>query len=274
MVTLFTNQTPADTLEDDSTAYTLGTTFYTTTSGFITGVRWYFPSTLPTGTVTAQLWDYATETQVGSATFVDPVAGTWNTATFDDPVAIAANAPHIASVWTANRYVFTSGFWVAPLTNSPLTGPQDNTDPLGTGSLRNGRLNVGASPAYPGGTAANTSFFVDPVWVESVSEVVTGAGTSAATATDTASALVTALAAGASASAATSTAAALVTVLASGSSVAASTATASALLTVLGAGASAALSGGLLTVIADVAGRPIISITTARTLVTTTRGAP
>jgi hypothetical protein len=165
MVSIFTSQTPASGDLTDATAYTLGTTFYSTAAGQITGIRWFFPATLPGGTVTAKLYDYAAQTELGSATFSSPVAGTWNTATFASPVAISANVPYIAAVHTPDRYVFSSGtFASSSITNSPLVGPQDNTDPLGTGSLRNARLNVGASPAYPGSTSAGNCFFADVVY--------------------------------------------------------------------------------------------------------------
>jgi hypothetical protein len=165
MVSIFTSQTPASGDLTDATAYTLGTTFYSTADGDITGIRWFFPATLPGGTVTAKLYDYAAETELGSATFSDPVAGDWNVATFAAPVAISADVPYVAAVHTPDRYVFSSGtFASADVTNSPLVAPQDNTDPLGTGSLRNARLNVGASPAYPGATSAGNCFFADVVY--------------------------------------------------------------------------------------------------------------
>lgn len=166
MASIFTSQTPVSTNLTDATEYTLGTTWYSTVAGSVSGIRWYFPTTLPTGTITALLYDYSTQALMGSTTFSAPTGGVWNTATFGAPIAVVANIPYIAAVHTNNRYVATDNFFTsAAVSNSPLFAPQDNSDPLGIGSLRNGRLNVGASPAYPGLTSGNQGcFFTDVVF--------------------------------------------------------------------------------------------------------------
>lgn len=165
--TIFTSQTPVITDADDGTDYTLGTTFYSDDAVSAVGIRWFFPLTLPTGTTSVRLYDYVTQALLGSADFVAPVAGQWNTATFASPVALAADTPYIAAVYTSGRYVATANFFsAAGVDNEQLHAPQDNTDPLGTGALRNGRLsNVDSYPSINSGNQA--SYFPDIVLADS-----------------------------------------------------------------------------------------------------------
>ena len=167
---IFTSQTPVTTNGNDGVAYTLGTTWYTAQSGGrVVGVRWYFPTTVPSGTVTAALYQQTSETtgtQLATANFVSPIGGTWNTVLFSSPVTVSPNTPYVVAVCTANRYVGTSDvFGAAGITNGPLVAPQSGTDPLGTGTLRNGRLgSTGGSIAFPSsGAFAAANYFVDPI---------------------------------------------------------------------------------------------------------------
>lgn len=179
MTSIFTSQTPALTNQSDGNTYSLGTTFYSTSAGNATGVRWYFPTTLPTGTITGKLWSNS-GTELGSATFSSPTAGAWNTATFSSSVAISANTPYVVSVGPVNRYVATSGlFSSAGITNSPLVAPQDNTNPLGGGTLRNGKFDINASHIFPTSTFGGNCYFPDLVFAG------LGLSGSAGTATET-----------------------------------------------------------------------------------------
>lgn len=164
MVSIFTVQTPSITDATDGTDYTLGTTWYTSEAGQVTGARWYFPATLPSGTVTAKLWNYATQALLGSVSFSSPVAGTWNTATFASPIDVDADTAYIISVYTPDRYVATASFFNSSgVTNAPLTAPQNGTNPLGTGTLNNGKL--GNTDEYPALNSGNqASYFADVVF--------------------------------------------------------------------------------------------------------------
>ena len=170
---IFTNQTPSLTDLTDATAYTLGTTFYVTSSGrTAVGVRWYFPATLPTGTVTAKLYRVSDQAELASATFSDPTAGSWNVALFAAAVSLTQNAAYIAAVHTEDRYVATVDFFDAQsVSNAPLMSPQDGTDPLGSGVLRNGILHVGSTPSYPDLQGGGACYFVDVILPDTVTGV-------------------------------------------------------------------------------------------------------
>lgn len=162
---IFTGQVPDNTNADDATAYTLGTTWYSDDPGTATGVIWRFPDDLPGGDAIGLLYDYSTQAELARGTFVTPVAGEENTAPFTvldvpTPFEFEADTPYIVAVFTPDGYVFSPNFFTsAGVDNEQLHAPQDNTDPLGIGALRNGRLNVGAAPAYPGSTSGNQSCF-------------------------------------------------------------------------------------------------------------------
>jgi hypothetical protein len=183
MVSIFTVQTPAITDATDGTDYTLGTTWYTTEAGQVTGARWYFPATLPSGTVTAKLWNSATQALLGTVNFTSPVAGTWNTADFAAPIDVDADTAYIISVYTPDRYVATANFFSsADTTNAPLVAPESGTNPLGTGSLGNGKL--GNTDEFPSNTSGNeASYFADVVFESAggTQEIAAGFIASAAT---------------------------------------------------------------------------------------------
>ncbi len=167
---IFTTQTPSITNSNDGVSYALGTTFYSRVAGNVTGIRWFFPTTLPTGTVTAALYVLtgdSTGTSMGTATFSSPVAGQWNTATFSSPIAINAFTLYKAVIWTANRYVGTTGvFTSASVINGPLVASQSGTDPteVNTYNVYNGTyLNGPASITFPTLVSGQTNYFVDVV---------------------------------------------------------------------------------------------------------------
>lgn len=170
MVSLFTSQVPAATNGNDATPYSLGTVFETSTPGQVTHIRWRFPDTLPSGTVTGALYEWdsdATGTLLASATFTSPVAGAWNTVAIT-PQAISASARYVAVVHTPDRYVATNGFFSTALTNSPLTAPADS------GSVHNGKLASSGSLTYPDGSFGSACYFVDVVFTTGATDVAVG----------------------------------------------------------------------------------------------------
>lgn len=162
MVSLFTSQVPAATDGTDGVAYSLGTVFETSAPGQVTHIRWRFPDTLPSGTVTGALYEWdsdATGTLLASATFSSPTAGTWNTVAIT-PQTITPGARYVAVIHTPDRYVASNGFFSTALTNAPLTAPADS------GSVHNGKLSSGGSLQYPDGSFGSASYFADVVFVE------------------------------------------------------------------------------------------------------------
>lgn len=161
--TLFSSETPAITNATDGTAYTLGTLFTLDLAGSCVGIRWYYPTTLPSSAVKAVLWAWTADgsgTELARKTFSSPVAGAWNTATFDTPVALSPGTRYVASVWTIDRYVATTNFFASSLVNGHITGPADESST----PAHNGKIHVGGSDAaYPESSFGKGCYFVDPV---------------------------------------------------------------------------------------------------------------
>lgn len=161
---IFTVETPAFPNENDSAFQDLGTVFTTSTDGVITGIRWYFPATLPSGTVTGLLWAMTSDTtgtELARADFASPVAGTWNVATLSSPVAVTAGSYYCASVHSPDRYVAsTNVFNGASISNPPLTAVE-NLVPYSNGRFAFNQ----ASPTFPAtGSGSKASYFADVVF--------------------------------------------------------------------------------------------------------------
>lgn len=192
--TLWTSYTPTLTNENDATAYNLGTEFYADAPGWVLGVKWRFPNTLPTGSVTAKLWgvvgddtNQANATELASATFSAPVAGAVNEVRFASPVPISANVVYVVSIRTADRYVISGGYFGISVDNGNLHAPANGTDPIGVGTLRNGKLNSDGSHTYPHQTFGAANYWVDVIFTTDdpvgtdVDSSDAGTGTDAAT---------------------------------------------------------------------------------------------
>lgn len=171
---IFTTQTPATADANDNTPLTLGTRFTTSHDGDVKGIRWYFPSTLPTGTVTAVLWDADTGVNLAQADFVSPVAGSWNSVTFSSPVLMVSGKTFIASIRTPNHYVASSFGFSSAVTNGDLTAVADGT---GHSNGVFDQANSGAGPHFPTGSFNATNYFVDVVFAEVTSSAQTLFGT-------------------------------------------------------------------------------------------------
>jgi uncharacterized protein DUF4082 len=175
---LFTSQTPANALTSDFHQYTLGTVIVVAVAGTVTGGRWYFPTTLPSGSTVFVLYDADTQGQLARQTFVTPTAGAWNTVTLTSPPTVTAGQRLIACVLTQDRYVLTSGqFTSAGITNGNLTAPATGATTGG-----NGRFND-PNDGYPGSTFGGSCYFVDLVFEPNVDStpptVPTGLATTA-----------------------------------------------------------------------------------------------
>jgi hypothetical protein len=173
---IFTSQTPGAPNESDG-PYTLGTVFSASVPGRITAIRWYFPSTLPGGTVQGLLYRESTGALLDSVNFSgSPAAGTWNVATFASPIDIDAATNYVAAVLTPDRYVATVGlFNGTAISNGHLTAPADDA------GLRNGRFNSGGTATYPTGSFGGNGYFVDVVFETGI-EVATGQASTSDTA--------------------------------------------------------------------------------------------
>ncbi len=166
MVSIFTTQTPALPNVNDGLTQNLGTVFISSANGSVTHIRWFFPTTLPTGTVIGGLWLWnsdASGTLLSQANFVAPVAGTWNTATLPVPIPITAGTYYVTSIFSSDQYVATGGLLNSAITNGVLTAPADDA----VTPRHNGKFQQGdAGLTYPTSFFNGNCYFPDIVFEE------------------------------------------------------------------------------------------------------------
>jgi hypothetical protein len=93
---LWSDSTVPQTLSwNDSRSIELGVKFKSDVAGYVTGVRFY-KSAQNTGTHTGSLWD-ASGNLLGGVTFTNETKSGWQTATFTQPISIAANVTYVVS---------------------------------------------------------------------------------------------------------------------------------------------------------------------------------
>ncbi len=112
-------------------SYELGNMFIPTTSGYITGVRFY-KGVGDTGTHTGSLWtingNYSgtqTGTQLATGTFTGETSSGWQTLTFATPVAVTAGIQYVISYHTTSGLLYFASNFFSPGTtfvNGPLLG--------------------------------------------------------------------------------------------------------------------------------------------------------
>jgi hypothetical protein len=157
---------PITTSAFDATDYTFGTLFTANIDGKIYGARWYFPDDLPTQQVTAALYSWTSDaagTLLGTTAFNDPQTG-WNDVLFTTPIDITSGTKYVVTVWTKDNYQFTNNYFASSgVTSGDLTAPQDNV------STHNGKFISGtSSQAYPTQSNASTGYFVDVLYIGSI----------------------------------------------------------------------------------------------------------
>lgn len=167
---IFTSQTPGVPNDSDGTTLTLGTRFVTAVDGTITAIRWFFPTTLPSGPVQGRLYLWTSDTTgtlLGSADFSAPVAGTWNTTAVSIPVV--AGQRYVTAVRTPDRYVATAGlFNGTDIVNGNLSALRDD----GATPDHNGKLLVG--DGYPSASFGPGNGYLVDVVFEASSTSITG----------------------------------------------------------------------------------------------------
>lgn len=160
---IFGSTPPTAVLSNDLTDYTLGTLFSADTDGYIYGIRWYFPGSLPNGSVIGLLYSFTSNTagtELARVTINGTSSG-WQEITFASPVAISANASYVAAVWTQDNYVGYAGeFAASGLTLGHLTAPKDSS------TAHNGKYIAGVgSPAYPTSSYNSGSYMIDVMYL-------------------------------------------------------------------------------------------------------------
>ncbi|GCD92153.1 N,N-dimethylformamidase beta subunit family domain-containing protein [Nocardioides sp. LS1] len=153
--------TPAGT-DPDTSSVELGVKFRANQDGFITGIRYYKPTTT-NGTHVGTLWT-GTGTKLATATFTNETASGWQQADFSSPVAITANTTYVASYFTPARYAVNSAYFAgSPVINGPLTALQNGTDG-GNGLYRY----TNTAGVFPNNTFNSENYWVDVVYTSGV----------------------------------------------------------------------------------------------------------
>jgi hypothetical protein len=138
----------------DTSAVNLGVQFQASSSGTITGIRFYKYSD-NTGTHTGSLWTSG-GTLLATGTFSNETASGWQELDFSTPVTITAGTTYVASYHTnAGHYAITSNGLPSAVTNGPLTA-------LASGGV----YAYGSGNVFPSNTFNASNYWVDVVFTE------------------------------------------------------------------------------------------------------------
>jgi Domain of unknown function (DUF4082)/F5/8 type C domain/Secretion system C-terminal sorting domain/Fibronectin type III domain len=155
VTTIFTNQIPVASTDNDGQGFNAGLKFQSSIAGNISGLRFY-KTPGNTGTHMGALYN-STGTQLGTLTFGGETSTGWQSANFSSPIAITANKTYTAVYFNAtgnytedNDYFANSG-----VTNGPLTALKDGADGC------NGPFDYGTSIARPATCFKSANYWID-----------------------------------------------------------------------------------------------------------------
>ncbi len=150
---VFGTTTPGTTAVNDGGAVELGLRFSPQSDGFVTGVRFY-KGTGNSGSHVGSLWSAGGQ-KLATVTFTNETATGWQTATFNNPVAVSAGQTYVASYtapaghYAMDQYEFSSqGLNATPLSVAGGFGSQ----PGGV---------YGNSGTFPNLSYQDSNYFVD-----------------------------------------------------------------------------------------------------------------
>jgi hypothetical protein len=148
---------PKTITDSDSQSVELGVRFQATTTGKIQSVRFY-KGAQNTGTHIGSLWDNAGH-KLASVTFQNETASGWQTASFAQPVPIAANTTYTVSYFAPKgHYSSDNNYFKNAYAKGSLTA-------LKSTSVRgNGVYSYGTSSRYPKDTYKSSNYWVDVVF--------------------------------------------------------------------------------------------------------------
>jgi len=159
--TIWPDTATPDRTDPDRSAVEVGVRFRAAADGMVTGIRFYKPVE-STGTHVGSLWTN-TGTRLGNVTFTNESARGWQQALFAEPIPIQAGTTYVASYFTPSRYAVSSNYFISPVTSGPLTALQDGTDG-GNGVYRY----TNTAGAFPNNTFKSENYWVDVVFMDSV----------------------------------------------------------------------------------------------------------
>ena len=148
---IWQNGTPTGAVDaTDTSAVNLGLQFRASSSGYVTGVRFYKESD-NTGSHIGSLWS-STGTLLASGTFSGESATGWQELVFTTPIAITAGTTYVVSYHTdAGHYAITSNGLASAVTNPPLTA-------LASGGV----YAYGSANLFPSNSFNASNYWVDP----------------------------------------------------------------------------------------------------------------
>jgi hypothetical protein len=150
---IWQNGTPTGAVDaSDTSAVNLGLKFRASSSGYVTGVRFYKQVT-NTGTHIGSLWS-SSGTLLATGTFSGESASGWQELAFSSPVAITASTTYVVSYHTdVGHYALTSNGLASAVTNGPLTA-------LASGGV----YAYGSGNAFPSNSFNASNYWVDVVY--------------------------------------------------------------------------------------------------------------
>jgi N,N-dimethylformamidase beta subunit-like protein/uncharacterized protein DUF4082/Big-like domain-containing protein len=151
-----TGDTPAVASANDPNSVELGVKFQASTTGTITGIRFY-KGALNTGTHIADLWS-ATGTLLATATFTNETASGWQQVNLSRPVVVTAGTTYVVSYHTSGNYSVDANYFAAAHTNGSLTALASGT------SGGDGLYAYGTGTVFPTNTFNATNYWVDVVF--------------------------------------------------------------------------------------------------------------
>ena len=136
----------------------LGLKFSSSTSGYVTGVR-FWKGSLDTGVQSGDLWTSSGQL-LATATFTNETSSGWQQVNFSSPVAITANTIYVVSYHSTSPYLaYAPNTLASGISNSPLQAPAGN----------NGVYAYGSSSTFPNQyNGQSPSYWVDVVFSTSV----------------------------------------------------------------------------------------------------------
>ncbi|MDP4249238.1 MAG: DUF4082 domain-containing protein, partial [Bacteroidota bacterium] len=164
IVSIFSNQTPPNTKQNDGGLIECGVKFKSSEAGYITGVRFY-KATGNTGQHIGEFYS-ASGTRLARATFTGETSSGWQTVKFDTAIAIKADTTYVAAYFSGDgNYTFSDGYLDTATVNSPLTAMADGTDGL------NGVYDYSLTPVFPTSSYHSGNYWVDVLFTNSLTAV-------------------------------------------------------------------------------------------------------
>jgi hypothetical protein len=146
---------PATADTNETQPVELGVKFTSSSSGFITGIRFYKGAN-NTGPHVGNLWS-SSGALLARANFTGETASGWQQVNFSSPVAITANTVYVASYFTTGDFAVDQNYFNAGVSNPPLQA-------LSNGTSANGVFKYGSSSAFPTSSYQASNYWVDVVF--------------------------------------------------------------------------------------------------------------